>query len=217
MITHPTFTNYKIFKGTDGDKPTAGAFYAPKKGDSLSKIALAAYGSGTFASIQKINKNPYNLSNVKYRKTSTSCTSALVDSATVTAMTSWTSKSQGWLSLCPGDRGDIERQIGIAYPLVWIPANAGDIPKKTTSGISSVLRGAIKPRVIKPSSLITEPEVYPEPNTPVVEPDSVYFPPEPSAPQVQPEPARAGMSPWLVGLLGASALGGVVWLILRDK
>lgn len=219
MINHPEFSSLKIMEGPRGDAPRPGAFYAPKKGDNLSKIAASSYGDGRFQSIQKINKNPHNLKTRTYRRNSARCSSRKVGPADVLEMSSWSSASQGWLSLCPGDRGDLERRIGFAYPLIWIPQNMGDIPKKDVTPkaqpkLENLKRGLIRIKTVDPESLIDEPVVTPGHHDPVVTPDE----PEPEiVPGPTPQPAKAGMSGWLVGLLSAGVVGGIAWAILREK
>jgi len=127
MIKHPQYTSLNIYFGSKGEKARAGAFYVPTKGQTLSTIARAAYGSGKLASVLKINRSLWNIHNCVYRISSSRCTSAKVTGAKAITHNNW--NDGAWLALCPKDRNDLAISRGFAYPVIWIPTTDGKEPK----------------------------------------------------------------------------------------
>lgn len=108
------------------DQAVAGTFYIPHSGDTLSHIALRAYGSGKLAQVQRINRSKWNRANCVYRQSSTKCTSAKANSAVAMGSGGWNVKA--WLALCPPDRNKLGDQLGTMYPIIWIPDAQGSEP-----------------------------------------------------------------------------------------
>jgi hypothetical protein len=70
---HSGFPNLKVYEGEKGEKPVGGAFYKPKWGDSLSKIAYAAYGSGVKSYWKIINLSAWNQDQFDYLTSDRDC------------------------------------------------------------------------------------------------------------------------------------------------
>lgn len=119
---HSYYDYLDVYDGALGEKPRAGAFYIPKYGDTLSKISNRAYGGmiSTLAGVQWINRSKWNRDAAKadafrYRRTSTSCKSKIVNPDI--ALTTQGYKPGAWLALCP------------PYPLLWVPGKEGELPE----------------------------------------------------------------------------------------
>lgn len=105
MRKHPEYPGLIIREGFKGEKPFAGAFYQPKKGDTLSAIGVKAG-----VPWRKINSHPWNIKNLlEYRKSSSNCKSQKLEGA---------NRYQGFISLCPS--------VGYgSFQIIWIPPANG--------------------------------------------------------------------------------------------
>ena len=123
-VEHPEYPGLSIVVNSD---PIAGAFYVPKFGDNLSKIAAKAYGSGTLQYIKKINKSRWNMDYCVYRKKSTSCNSKQVSGDLAKLQHSFSDGA--WLALCPNDTQDWAQMLGFLYPVIWVTDAEGNEPE----------------------------------------------------------------------------------------
>jgi len=129
---HTDFPGTLVYGGAFGEQPHPGAFYVPKQGDTLVKIARAAYGVPTNkpgdmlihrASI--INRSAYNIQlgldgKIIYRYgTGNDCTAAKISKSDLIYKVVKYKKSgqerpiaaeAGWIALCGGK-----------YQAIWIP------------------------------------------------------------------------------------------------
>lgn len=125
MREHPQYPGLLIREGTKGEKPFAGSFYQPKKGDTLSWIGVK---SGI--PWRKINAHPWNIKNLlEYRKSSSNCSSKRLEG---------TERYNGFISLCPS--------VGYGqFQIIWIPPLNGVGPdglKAQDSGLKEEDRKA---------------------------------------------------------------------------
>jgi len=122
-LEHPDYPGLKIYAG----EPKPGNFYTPKSGDALTKIAGAAYGNGTLQYALRINKSAWNMANCVYRYKSTSCSSKVVSGELGVHQKSFAPGA--WLALCPADSRGWSNQMGLLYPVIWIPTASGQEPE----------------------------------------------------------------------------------------
>lgn len=209
MIRHPQYPQYYIYEGYRGDRPKPNAFYAPKKGEVLALIAAKAYSKLTWSHIQRINRNPYNLQNSVYRVKSTDCRSRKATFEEVLQMRAYESKHQGWIALCPRDRGDVARKIGAPLPVIWIPSEVGQTPKA-------------KAPTINPGKIIQPILLGDQEDTPQIRTDLLggggtgggtaqTDVEQQSLPAEGIEPEKAMMGPWVVGAVIAAGIGALWW------
>lgn len=203
---HPYYDYLSVYYGEHGEKARAGAFYVPRYGDNLSKIARSAYGllSSTLSGVQRINKSLWNIEAAEanafnYRRNSTSCNAKIVDPRL--ALTTSGYNDGGWLALCP------------PYPLFWIPSSDGEMPED--------LRPATDPKKAFLTPIPKGDRTVSKKRTSGPKTTTVQFGPSANSPYTQ-EPAKkgaiakrtpvatAGFSPWLLLALLAAA-GGAYW------
>jgi len=120
LTNHPNYQGLKIVSGED---PRQGAFYAVRKGDTLTSICTRAYKAGVLERVLKVNRAAWNRGNCIYRQDSTNCSSAQVNSGDSLRQNSY--KPGAWVSLCPGDTQSWAKGLGFAYPVIWIPPYPG--------------------------------------------------------------------------------------------
>ena len=120
----PGYAGYNLYVGEFPAE--GGAFYSPAYGHTLSKLANRVYGVGTLTYVLWINKAMWNRQNCVYRVDSTSCKSQVVDSSQVANQSSW---GGPWIALCPRDVIGQAAAMGLAYPIIWVPAFKGDEPQ----------------------------------------------------------------------------------------
>lgn len=138
-VKHPDFPHISVYSLPSAEAPKRGAFYATRKGDTLSSIVSSLTKSGQWTNtttaniIAAINNSQWNRSNCIYRVDSSSCMSKRTTSG-------------GYLSLCQGDAKGSAITLGSKYPVIWIPSaeyvNPGDVPipsTPTTPGIEPVV------------------------------------------------------------------------------
>lgn len=124
--SHPDFPGIQIYYAGAGEMPHQGAFYVPKYGDTLSGIALKAYGSGKYIAWRLINMSAWNRVNCTYRESSTRCKAPIVAVG-------------GFLALC------------LPYPTIWIPDfTTQDEPIGTGPARPLVTPGALPGREVEP-------------------------------------------------------------------
>ena len=206
---HSYYPYLLVYDGGLGEKPHPAAFYVCKKGDTLSNIAKRAYGlfSTVLTGVQNINRNPWNqdaadANAFKYRKSSMSCSSKVVDPAKANTTVGY--NEGGWLALCP------------PYPLFWIPATPGQIPE-------DLKPPAVKLPAIRKTPHLTRKAPAGVQRSAPKQRQSTSAKPSPSSPYYQqaggggsrsvPGTALAGIGiPWWGWLLlAAAAVGGYVW------
>jgi hypothetical protein len=122
---HPDFPHIAVFSLPSAEAPKRGAFFATRKGDTLSSIASSLMKSGQWSDstmanvIAAINNSQWNRANCYYRTDSSNCLSKRVTSG-------------GYLALCQSDGNASAKVLGNKYPVIWIPskeyANPGDVP-----------------------------------------------------------------------------------------
>lgn len=128
-VKHPDFPHISVYSLPSAEAPKRGAFYAVRKGDTLSSIVSSLTKTGQWPNattgniIAAINNSQWNRSNCIYRVDSSSCTSKRTTSG-------------GYLSLCQGDAKGSAVTLGSKYPVIWIPSaeyvNPSDVPVPST-------------------------------------------------------------------------------------
>lgn len=225
MPTPHSFYSYlKIYDGGVGERPTSGAFYVPKYGDTLSKISSKAYGMAvsTLTGVHWINRSLWNRKAAKkgafhYRANSLSCTAKIVNPDL--ALTTKGYEEGAWLALCP------------PYPLFWIPGTKDQLPEDlaplddppSPPGFTIVLPP--KPGVRKKAETRTKPPVRSTRLAPGPRSTSPYYQgqgtqPEGVAAPTAPPVAEAGIGvgiPWWAWVGGAALIGGIAWFATRKK
>jgi hypothetical protein len=197
---HPTFTDLNVYEGDEGEKPKQKAFYIPKKGDTLSWMAVKAYGVTYRAGVEaykKICGSRWNLDHLVYRKDSLKCKSSK-------ATYNPDKHGAAWIALCPADYGG-------EMPVIWIPDGKGAEPSDVSKSGGVVFTPAgstVKKKLFVPAGTATS----------VGTGKGVSFIPVTPAgpPKKTPEPAKAGMGTagWVILVL---SLGGATWYFLRKK
>lgn len=124
-IKHPDFPHISVYSLPSAEAPKRGAFYAVRKGDTLSSIVSSLTKSGQWSGsttaniIAAINNSTWNRATCIYRTDSSNCLSKKVTSG-------------GYISLCQGDTNATARTLGNKYPVIWIPSaeypNPSDVP-----------------------------------------------------------------------------------------
>lgn len=132
MREHPQYNGLLIHEGPKGDKPRAGAFYQPKKGDTLSWIGVRAG-----VPWRKINWHTWNVEHLpEYRAKSDRCTSRKLTGA---------DRYEGFISMCPS--------VAFGqFQVIWIPPKNGMGPDELLGQASG-----LKPEDTKPSSYTDTP------------------------------------------------------------
>lgn len=212
---HPYYDYLYVYYGEQGEKPRPGAFYVPKYGDNLSKVANAAYGllSSTLSGVQRINKSLWNIEAAEanafnYRRNSTSCKVKVVNPRLALTTTGY--NDGAWLALCP------------PYPLFWIPSKDGEMPEDLAPP-DTPIKTVLAPKK-GPSATFKTPGTL----TQISAPKATFVGgPGPSSPYTQqpaksglvtkrtPGMATAGFSGWL--LLALLLAGGGAYLWYRKK
>ena len=151
-ITHKDYPGLVIYRGEHGETPKPGAFYIPRPGDTLTKIALAAYGSKNQPLINAsiINRSPYNMALakvgiVRYRTDASRCNSPTIKKAYPeeyqkfglnfvhtykNGNTRPMGQDKAWLGMCP-TKLNIH---GSYFPMIWIPTLSGAEPGDIVHG-----------------------------------------------------------------------------------
>jgi hypothetical protein len=210
---HPYYTYLSVYYGEQGESPRKSAFYVPKYGDNLSKVASSAYGlfTSTLTGVQRINRSLWNIQAAEanafnYRQNSISCKSKVVDPRR--ALTTQGYNDGAWLALCP------------PYPLFWIPGSDGEMPEDLAppdAPIKTIFKAPPSPKATFKApgakTTITAPKA-----TFVGKPGagSPYTQAPAKAGPTQITVAKAGFSPWWLLLLLAAG-GGYLWYRSRKK
>lgn len=130
MREHPNYPGLKIYEGPKGDKPKAGAFYQPKKGDTLSWIGVK---SGI--PWRKINLHTWNIKNLpQYLSSASNCSSKRLTGS---------DRYSGFISLCPS--------VG-SFQVIWVPPMNAMGPDEILGQASG-----LKPEDQKPQEYIEQP------------------------------------------------------------
>jgi len=211
---HSYYSYLKIYNGSVGESPRKGAFYIPKHGEALTRIAKQAYGfvTSTLAGVQMINRSAWNRNAAKqgafkYRVTSTSCKSKMANPDN--ALTTQGYNKGAWLALCP------------PYPLFWIPAKAGQMPEDLAPPDAppgppgATFKAPPKSRggrvTTKKRAGVKTTRQSPGPGT-----QSPYYQGQGTSGSRKTALAGVG-SPWMLLALALLAAGGYVWYRRRNK
>jgi hypothetical protein len=125
-VGHPDFPHVSVVGLPNAEAPKRGAFFATRKGDTLSSIAASLVKTGQWPEassagtvIGAINNSSWNRSNCYYRTDSSNCASKRVTSG-------------GYIALCQSDGNASAKILGSKFPVIWIPskdfANPSDVP-----------------------------------------------------------------------------------------
>lgn len=141
-VPHPDYPHIQVRKGVDGEAPEVGAFYAAKKGDTLSSIATSLVNSKQvtvsrlYDAIALINSNAWNRKHCHFRAESANCSSKRVDKG-------------GYIAFCQADVNDDGKSIKSKYPVIWIPSTQYANPEEVP--LPSTLPAWLKLSVVKPT------------------------------------------------------------------
>jgi hypothetical protein len=125
-VGHPDFTHVSVIGLPSAEAPKRGAFFATRKGDTLSSIASSLIKTGQWPEassantvISAINNAQWNRSNCYYRTSSSDCSSKRATTG-------------GYLALCQSDANATAKALGNKFTVIWIPSkefvNPGDVP-----------------------------------------------------------------------------------------
>ena len=115
MKTSTIYPGVAIYEGPLGEAPKMGAFYVPKAGDVLARVAKAA-GTTYF----KIDAHPWNLDHLIYVTKETGGAKCSPRATTLAQ------KKAGFISLC---------KVNGAYQTIWIPGASGEGPEEISASI----------------------------------------------------------------------------------
>lgn len=249
---HPDYPGYYIYWEKNKEKPTGGHFYA-QDGHTLfphneegghSLFWHAKYGCGNGKLWWVINRNVWNRKHLVYKKSSTNCSSGLVDSNVALTTSDIASKNGAFIALCQINRSNLEISLGVKYPILYIPAkcdatgideNPDDKKKVTTTIIAPNLPKIVNIPLYNPTTVVTiDKPNFITPTTPATptSPEKGPFGPGvvPTGPSQIPTgvvdskisypptypPADDGGIPWWVWLLLLLA-GGTVGVVAYKK
>lgn len=144
---HPSYPGLTVYVGTVGEAPHAGAFYMAKPGDTLTKVAVAAYGAvdRPLYMASMINRSKHNLDlaragKILYRTNSSDCNSPTLKKAFPdefkkfgynfvhtfkNGVTRPLTADKAWIALC---------QRNGSLPTIWIPTVDGKEPEQLIDG-----------------------------------------------------------------------------------
>lgn len=154
MYVHPQYVGLFVYEGQKGEKPKAGAFFAPKHGMTLTQVAWNAYGPGhdKLVYARKINGNLWNVERgragtVVYRDSDTNCSAKKVSPDQPPGAASAQFLKGPWIAQCPtADPGQVfwippkdqwdKRPEDLSAPKTYTPPKVGfgapadpDLPK----------------------------------------------------------------------------------------
>jgi len=209
------FPGNLVYGGEFGEQPHAGSFYLPKTGDTLVKIARAAYGVPSNkpgdmlihrASI--INRSPFNIrlgmeSKISYRLGfGNDCTALKIPrSDLIYKVVKYKKSGQerplaaeaGWIALCGG-----------RYQVIWIPPLNRTEPSPIPNG--PPLIGPIPMPKVGPVTVLTPKKTMPKSGEQ-----------KPSTPVTPYQPMNERKFPvWAAWGIGAALLGTAVYMGTRD-
>lgn len=136
-FTHPDFGHIEVRNGVAGENPEAGKFYAAKKGDTLSTVIQYLVKTGQmqvariFDGLMKLNNSVWNRANCKYREDSANCSSKRVTKG-------------GFIALCQADQNKTAAELGLKYPVIWIPSTEYAEPTDVPAGPTLWLGRTVK-------------------------------------------------------------------------
>ncbi len=196
---HPKYPNIMVFDGGMGEIPRPGAFYLPRKGDTMLKIAGKAWGTkySKLHYARILNSNRWNKGNLVYRNSDSSCHAKIIPS--VGAESAYFG-SGPWVAL------------GCPMQAVWIPPLSD--PDAVPVGVDKKPSTASGPGIFKKRTPAT---VMPGLNTPGATSRGggggtlTYEGGEQQAGIV------SGGKWWLYALVGVGILGAGVWFSRRKK
>lgn len=202
---HPVYPKELIYIGSAGGAPTPGAFYAAKRGDSLSSIARQAYGAASYWML--INRNPWNKATLTYRADSSKCSSPKASSAKA-GVTRDPGGLGAFIALCERDA----KVTGYPLPVIWIPSSTKVMPSSSVEDKPVFVR-EVTQSMLPHVSTGTPEQTMPELKQPILMPR-----PKPRLDEgvkdIE-EPVAASMVPagldWWWYALGAAAIGAFVW------
>jgi len=205
MRTSTRYPGVAIYEGALGEAPKAGAFYQPKAGDVLARIAKSA--GTTYA---RIDAHPWNLENLVY------VTKETGGAKCTPRATSLAQKKAGFISLC---------KVNGAYQEIWIPGLAGEGPAEVSSSLETKDGSAFdlkKDRFTGAAALrkkiadaMTRQKTAAEKQAELLN-DGVSTPGAASIEETQ-EPVKAGMSTGMMIAIGGVALAAVVLFFVKPK
>jgi hypothetical protein len=142
-VGHPDFAHVSVFGLPNAEAPKRGAFFATRKGDTLSSIASSLIKTGQWPEassagqvISAINNAQWNRSNCYYRTSSSDCSSKRVTTG-------------GYLALCQSDANATAKTLGNKFTVIWIPskefANPSDVPLPKIATKDEVIPNPIAP------------------------------------------------------------------------
>lgn len=211
-VPHPDYTHIPIRKGVDGEAPEVGAFYATKKGDTLSSIATSLVNSKQlvvsrlYDAWALINSNAWNRKHCHFRAESANCSSKRVDKG-------------GYIGICQADRNDDGKAIGSKYPVIWIPStqysNPEDVPLPSTLPAWLKL-SVVKPGIANKPTQLT-PEEWARRRAAAAQASYTYTVASSGDEPITPAPGSSSNLMWVGVAIAVAAVGGILYATTRSK